>query len=100
MGAKKKILENGFEVAGFRRSKICVNDQRRPDKAEARITRKNPIGTKWASEATIIKTPIVMMVMIPTSFQVSFSRRNITANKRTKPRTEDLHIAINWLKGY
>lgn len=92
-GARKKIDEKGLDVAGFRRSKICVSDQRSPERAEASITRKKPIGTNFASPATIITTPTVMTVMIPTSFQVIFSSRKMKAKIKTKANADDLHMA-------
>lgn len=59
--------------------------------------RMKPIRTKVVSdsEETIIITPMVMMVIIPTSTQVGFSRRKMKAKIRTKAREEDLHIAVD-----
>ena len=82
-----------MDVAGLRRSRICVNDHRKPEDAAADITRKNPSTLKDVSPATIIITPIVMVVMIAASFHDGFSSRKRKANSRTNPNTEDLHIA-------
>lgn len=98
-GARKKIEEKGFPVAGFRRSNNCVSDHRAPDRAEARMTNTKPIATNCASLATIIMTPIVMTEMIATSFQVIFSSRNRNAKISTKASEDDLHIAAEMLAG-
>ena len=93
-GARKKIEEKGFPVAGFRRSNNCVSDHRAPDRAEARMTNIKPIATNWASLATIIITPRVITEMIATSFQVIFSSRNKNAKINTNASEDDLHIAV------
>jgi hypothetical protein len=92
-GAKKKMEEKGFDVAGCRMSRIWVKDQRKPELAEDDMTRPKPVALKAVSPATIIKTPMVMAAMIPPSFHDGRSRRKRNANRRTKPRTEDLHMA-------
>lgn len=96
-GARKKIVLKGFDVAGFRTRRTWVKDHRRPDSAEAVKTRINPIRTNVVSDsdATIMITPIVIVVIMLTSTQVGFSRRNINANISTKARVEDLHIAVH-----
>lgn len=94
-GARKNIDENGFEVAGLRRSRICVRDQRKPDDAAADMTRKKPRVSKAVSPATIMTTPAVMVAMMAASFQEGFSSRKRKAKSRTNPKTEDLHIAGN-----
>lgn len=38
-------------------------------------------------------TPAVMIVMMPTSFQVGFSSLNMNANSNTKASDDDLHMA-------
>jgi hypothetical protein len=93
-GARKKIDENGLEVAGLRSRRIWVSDQRNPDDAEADMTRMNPRASKAVSPATIMIMPTVIVVIMAASFQEGFSRRKRKAKRRTKPRTEDLHIAI------
>ena len=93
MGARKKMLLKGLLVAGFRRSRICVRAQRKPEKNAAAITSMKPMASKAASPATIIMTPTVMVVIIRTSFMEGDSRRKRKANMRTKAREEDLHIA-------
>lgn len=97
-GARKKIEEKGFEVAGLRRSRICVRDQRKPDDAAADMTRKKPRASKAVSPATIMITPAVMVAIMAASFQEGFSRRKRKAKRRTKPRTEDLHIAGGFVR--
>lgn len=93
-GARKNIDENGLEVAGLRRRRIWVNDQRKPDDAAADITSTKPRASKEVSPATIMITPAVIVVIMAASFQEGFSSRKRKAKRRTKPRTEDLHIAI------
>lgn len=92
-GARKRIVENGFEVAGCRRRRICVNDHLKPDEQEDVMTRMNPRALNAVSPATIMITPTVMVPMTPTSLQDGCSRRKRKAKRRTKPRAEDLHIA-------
>ena len=41
-GARKKMEENGFAVAGLRRSRIWVKDQRKPDEQAETMTRMKP----------------------------------------------------------
>lgn len=93
IGAKKKILENGFDVAGFRNSKICVSAHLKPEKKAAEMTRMKPKGEKSTSPDTIMTTPNVMVAMMRMSFQEGISRRKRKAKRRTKAREEDLHIA-------
>lgn len=92
-GARKNIEENGLEVAGLRRSRICVRDHRKPDDAAADMTRKKPRTSKAVSPATITMTPAVMVAIMAASFQDGFSRWKRKAKSRTNPKTEDLHIA-------
>ncbi len=94
MGVRKNRDEKGFEVAGFRRSSICVRDQRRPEKKEAIISRMKPNVLKAVSPATIIMTPTVMTRMMAPSRHEGFSRRKMMANPSTNPRVEDLHMAL------
>jgi hypothetical protein len=92
-GARKKMEENGFDVAGLRRRRICVRDHLNPDNAEAVRTNTKPIGINLASLATIKTTPSVMIDIIVTSFHVTFSRPKINAKTSTKANDEDLHMA-------
>ena len=92
-GARKKIDEKGLDVAGFRRRRICVRPQRKPEKKAADITRMNPSIENSTSPATIMITPKVMVAMIATKRHEGISRRNRKAKIRTKARDEDLHIA-------
>lgn len=71
-----------------------MRDQRKPEDAAAVMTRAKPRTLKDVSPATIRTTPAVMVVIMARSFQEGFSSRNRNANIRTKPRTDDLHIAI------
>ena len=91
-GVRKKRVENGFEVAGWRINKICVRPHRNPEKNEAEMTRKKPIALNLVSPATIIRTPRVIEAMIRISLMDGVSRRNRTAKISTKARAEDLHM--------
>ncbi len=93
MGARKKIEEKGFDVAGLRRRRICVRAQRKPEKKAAVMTRKNPRAEKAISPKTIMITPMVMVAMMATRRQEGDSRRKRNANISTKAREDDLHIA-------
>jgi len=84
--------ENGFDVAGFRRSKICVSPHRNPEKKAADITRMKPMVENDTSPATMRRTPTVMVAMMPTSRMEGVSSRNTNANSNTKAREDDLHI--------
>ena len=92
-GARKKILLKGLLVAGFLSNRIWVRAQRKPEKKAAKMTRMKPRILKAVSPATIMMTPIVIVVMITTSFTEGSSRRKRKAKARTKAREEDLHIA-------
>jgi hypothetical protein len=91
-GVRKKMLLKGLLVAGLRRRRICVRDQRKPEQKEAVMTRMKPRALKAVSPATIIITPTDMRVMIPRRRQEGFSRRKMKAKRSTKASTEDLHI--------
>jgi hypothetical protein len=93
-GARKKMEENGFAVAGLRRRRIWVNDHRKPDEQADAITRMKPRAWKAVSPATIMTTPIVMMEIMNTRRHEGCSRRKRNAKIRTKPSAEDLHIAV------
>lgn len=99
-GARKKMEEKGFAVAGLRSSRIWVKDQRKPDEHAEDMTRMKPKAWKAASPATIITTPTVMMRMIITSRQDGCSRRKRNANMSTKPSADDLHIAKGRISNY
>ena len=85
--------EKGLEVAGFRKRRICVSAQRKPEKKAAVMMRINPITLKSISPNTIIITPTVMVKMMRTSRMEGVSRRKTKAKRRTKPSAEDLHMA-------
>lgn len=94
MGARKKMLLNGLLVAGFRRRRIWVSAQRKPEKKAAAMTRMKPITSKAASPATIMMTPMVIVAIIRMSLMDGDSRRKRNAKQRTKAREEDLHMAL------
>jgi hypothetical protein len=93
-GARKKMEENGFAVAGLRRRRICVRDQRNPEEQAEAMTRIKPRAWKAASPATIMTTPRVMIKMMTTRRHDGCSRRNKKAKIRTNPSADDLHIAV------
>lgn len=87
------MLLKGLLVAGFRRRRICVRAQRKPEKKAAAMTRIKPIASNAASPATIIMTPRVIVAMMRISLMDGDSRRKRNAKQRTKAREEDLHMA-------
>ncbi len=90
MGARKNIVAYGLPVAGWRRRRICVRAQRKPEKKDAAMTRVKPIALNSVSPATIMTTPAVIVAIIAQSFQEGVSRRKRNAKRRTKAREEDL----------
>lgn len=95
------MLENGFDVAGLRRSRIWVNPQRKPEKKAAEMTRAKPPTLNSTSPNTMSTTPSVMVAMMATRRHVGVSRRKANANMRTKASEEDLHMAkakVSYLK--
>jgi hypothetical protein len=97
IGARKNMDEKGLDVAGCRIRRICVRDQRRPDDAAAVITRKNPLSLNSVSPSTMRNTPTDIVAITAPSFHEGFSKRNRNAKIRTKPKTEDLHIARDYI---
>ena len=94
MGASQNRVANGLFIPIDSLSRrIWVNDQRSPERHEA--VRTCIIPTRWncVSEETIIITPPVIIAIIPISGRVGFSSRKMKAKRRTKPSTEDLHMA-------
>lgn len=87
------MLLNGLLVAGFRRRRICVRAQRKPEKKAEDIIRINPRALKRVSPATIMMTPTVIVAMIRTNLIEGVSSRKRKAKMRTNARDEDLHIA-------
>ena len=67
--------------------------QRKPEKKAEEIMRIKPRVLNFASPATIMMTPIVMVAMMRTNLMEGVSRRKMKAKRRTKARAEDLHIA-------
>lgn len=82
-----------MDVAGFRRSRICVRAQRKPEKKAADMTSMKPLAENDTSPATMKSTPTVMVAIMPTRRMEGVSRRKMKANMRTKAREDDLHIA-------
>ncbi len=70
-----------------------MSAQRNPEKKEAEMMRKKPIGLNSASPATIIMTPTVIVAIIRISFTEGCSRWNKKAKIRMNASAEDLHIA-------
>ena len=87
------MLLNGLLVAGFRRRRICVRAQRKPEKKAEDIIRINPRALKRVSPATIMMTPTVIVAMIRINLIEGVSSRKRKAKMRTNARDEDLHIA-------
>lgn len=92
IGVRKKSVEKGFDVAGWRSRRICVRAHLKPEKNADAMTRANPTALKAASPATIIITPTVMVVIMMMSFIEGVSSLKRKANRRTKASAEDLHI--------
>ena len=80
-------------MAGFLRRRIWVRAQRKPEKKAAEITRMNPRGLKAVSPAAVMTTPTMIIVIMRINLTETASRRKRKANKRTKAREEDLHMA-------
>lgn len=93
MGARKKMELKGFPVAGFRRRRIWVSAQRKPEKKAEEMISAKPRVLKAVSPATIMTTPMVMVAMMRMSLREGVSRWKMNAKRRTKARAEDLHIA-------
>src|SRR5687768_8887361 len=94
-GVRKKMLEKGLDVAGFRRRRIWVRAQRKPAKKAAEMTRTKPPTSNCTSPNTIRTTPIVMVAIMATRRQVGCSRRKAKANSRTNASDDDLHMATH-----
>jgi len=92
IGAMKNSVAKGFEVAGCRSKRICVNAHRKPEKNEADMAKAKPRAWKAVSPATIIRTPRVIVRMMIINLTDGFSRRKRKAKVRTKIRTLDLHM--------
>lgn len=92
MGVRRKRVENGFEVAGWRSKRICVRPHRKPEKNADAMTSAKPSALKAVSPATIITTPTVIVAMMMINFVEGVSRRKRKANNRTKASADDLHM--------
>jgi hypothetical protein len=95
IGVKRKRVEKGLEVPGWRRRRIWVRPHRNPEKKAEAITSANPNALKSGSPATIITTPTIIVQMMRISLRDGVSRRKRKANKSTKPKAEDLHMVRN-----
>lgn len=91
-GVRRKRVENGLEVAGWRRRRICVSPHRKPEKKAEAMTRPNPSALKAVSPATIITTPTVIVAMMMINLKEGDSRRKRKAKRRTKASADDLHM--------
>lgn len=87
------MVLKGLLVAGLRSKRICVSAQRNPEKKEAEMMRKKPMGLNSASPATIMMTPAVIVAMIRISFTEGCSRWNKNAKIRMNASADDLHMA-------
>ena len=95
IGVRKKRVEKGFDVAGWRRRRICVRPHRKPEKKAEAMTRVKPRALNAASPATIMMTPTVMAVMITMSLMDGVSSLNRKAKRRTNASADDLHMVRN-----
>lgn len=91
-GVRKKRVENGFAVAGWRRRRICVRPHRKPEKKADAMTRINPTALNAVSPATIMTTPTVIVAMITINLTDGVSRRKTKAKRRTNASADDLHM--------
>lgn len=94
IGARKKMDENGLDVAGLRRRRIWVRAQRNPEKNAAERMRTKPGREKEASPLTMRITPQVMTVIMVMRMMDGCSRWNTKAKSKTKARDEDLTMAV------
>jgi hypothetical protein len=91
-GVRRKRVEKGLEVAGWRSRRIWVKPHRKPEKKADAMTSVKPSALKAVSPATIITTPTVIVAMIMINFIEGDSRRKRKANSKTKARADDLHM--------
>jgi hypothetical protein len=92
IGVRKNMVANGLEVAGWRRRRIWVKAQRKPEKKAEEMIRTKPRASKAVSPATIMITPAVMVAIMRMSFHDGASSRKTKAKRSTKAKAEDLHI--------
>ena len=92
IGAIKNIVAKGFEVAGWRSSRIWVSAHRKPEKNEAEMASEKPRAWNAVSPATIMRTPTVMVRIMRMSLTDGFSSRKRKAKTRTNIKTDDLHM--------
>lgn len=95
IGLRRKIVDAGLlkPIFLFWKS-TCVKPHRRPPKALALITSRNPPSTKCVSVATIKRTPLQMSIITPTSRQEKRSRWKRKAKSSTNIRDDDFTIAL------
>lgn len=98
-GASQNIVAAGLfiPISSFL-SKRCVKLHRKPPSALAVVTKTNPDSMNLVSAATIIRTPMKMSRMTPTSRRENFSNLKKKANVKTKISDEDLHMANRCVK--
>ena len=87
------MLENGFDVAGFRSKRSCVKPHRKPEKKAAEMTRMKPSSLNSTSPDTMRMTPNVIVAMMATNRHVGGSRRKRKAKSSTNASEDDLHMA-------
>lgn len=94
-GLSRNIVDAGLlkPIFLFWKS-TCVKPHRRPPKALALSTNRNPPRTKCVSVATIRRTPLKMSAITPTSRQEKRSRWKRKAKRRTNIRDDDFTIAL------
>lgn len=95
IGARRKSVANGLEVAGCRSRRICVRAQRKPEKNADAMTSPNPATLKAVSPKTIITTPTVMVQMMRMSLTLGVSSLKRKAKAKTNANAEDLHMVKN-----
>lgn len=94
MGASQNSVAGGLLMPMFLlRRRSCVRPHRRPPSALADVTNKKPLSTKWVWVATMRRTPAQMRNMTPMSRHENISSLSRKANRRTKTKDDDLHIA-------
>ena len=93
-GVNQKTVAAGLLNPILSRSRTCVRLHRRPPRALALMTRIKPFNMKCVSVATIRRTPENIRNMTAMRRHEKDSKRNRKANRRTKMREDDLHIAV------
>lgn len=95
-GANQKMVAAGLSMPIFLFfNKSWVKLHRRPPSALAEVTSMNPRIENSVSRATIMRTPITIRIITPTSRSENLSRPKSRANNRTNINEDDLHIAFS-----